>query len=449
MSIDLENHFYDKYVTSTFDIIYSLSKALDLVNPLINDHHQRVAFIAGSIAKEAGYSEDEIEDIILASLVHDIGVVVEKEFHELVNDEEQYECELSHVLVGSFLMKDLHFFPNIPKLIKYHHTPYRIEKNLIDENEEVPETSNIIHLADRIDIALKRDVPALDQREKVTDKIKNYSPNKFNPAHVEAFLRLADREHFWFEIEEHDKYPLIKYNFHFSHIDMTMDDALEMSRLLSRIIDFRCIFTSTHSAGVATVAYTVAELMGMSPDECKAAKIAGYLHDIGKLAIPSYILYKTDKLTPEESLILKKHPYYTYRILNSFQIFETIIDWASYHHEKLNGKGYPFHLHEDKLSKGCRILAVADIFTALSEERPYRKSESKENLTALLKKLAEQNELDHDVINTFIDNFDIISQKRQKAQNKASEEFSMFCKNVFSNNVCKSNITYVSVLTAD
>lgn len=264
-----------------------------------------------------------------------------------------------------------------------------------------------------------------------------------------TFLRLSDREHFWFETEEADKYHLLKYNFRFSHVNMDIDDAIEMARLLSRIIDFRCIFTSTHSSGVAAVAYKLAKLNKMSERECKAAKIAGYLHDIGKLAVPSAILYKNGRLTEEEALVLKKHPYYTYRILNSFQIFETIIEWASYHHETLDGTGYPFHLKAEKLCKGSRILAVSDIFTALSEDRPYRKSESKENLTAHFRKMVENGEMDRDIVGVLIDNYDEILKERKTAQKQAAEAFDKFCRNVFASSACLRNIKYVSVLKSE
>ncbi|ADD67793.1 metal dependent phosphohydrolase [Denitrovibrio acetiphilus DSM 12809] len=446
MDINCENHFYDKYVTSTFDIAYALSKALDLVNPLINNHHQRVAFIAGSIAREAGYTDKEVENVILASLVHDIGVVVEKEFHELVGEEETYERELSHVLVGSYLLKDLNIFPDISQLVKYHHTPYKIEKNLLSETEAVPELAYIIHLADRIDIMLLRDKPALEQRNHVIKKISTAPKNKFHPMHSEAFLRLAEREHFWFDIEEQDKYPLIKYSFRFSHINMTLNEILETAKLLSRIIDFRCVFTATHSAGVAAVAQHLAELSGMTEIECKAAQIAGYLHDIGKLAIPSEILYKNDKLNDEEIQILRKHPYFTYTILNHFQIFDTIKDWAAFHHEFLNGTGYPFHLSGHKLCKGSRIMTVADIFTAMTEERPYRTCEPKENFINIIRDMVKKDLIDSEIVELLINNYDAVFCTREKAQKIANEEFNLFRKNILSNEACHKNKNFINVL---
>lgn len=446
MNIHSSVNVYDNYVTSSFDIAYALSRALDLVNPLINNHHQRVAFIAGSLAKEAGCSETEIENVILASLLHDIGVVVEKEFHELVTVEEKYENELCHVLVGSYLLSGFKLFPELSMLVKYHHTPYGAKTNPLSDTDEIPELSYIIHLADRIDILLDRGIPALNQRKDVIKAISKGAKQKFHPEHFAAFLRLADKEHFWFDIEEQEKYPLIKYNFHFSHINLNLDGMLDTAKLLSRIIDFRCVFTATHSAGVAAVAHKIAELAGMSENDCKAAMIAGYLHDIGKLAIPSEILYKQGKLTEEEIRTLRKHPYYTYSILNSFQIFDQIKDWAAFHHEHLDGSGYPFHLTAARICIGARILAVSDIFTALTEERPYRQGESAESLFMMLDQMAEKKELDSEIASLVKDNFDDINKARELSQKEAIIDFDSFKGSIFTNKICIQNRDFISVL---
>lgn len=102
-------------------------------------------------------------------------------------------------------------------------------------------------------------------------------------------------------------------------------------------------------------------------------KIAGLLHDIGKLAIPLNILDKNGPLTSQEFGIIKSHAYYTKIILDKIEDIPNISEWASNHHEKLNGQGYPRGLKADELSEESRIMAVCDIYQALTEDRPYRK----------------------------------------------------------------------------
>src|SRR3990167_2949515 len=113
-------------------------------------------------------------------------------------------------------------------------------------------------------------------------------------------------------------------------------------------------------------------------------EIAALLHDIGKLSVPDEILEKPGGLSTEEFNIMRGHTYFTYHILNSIDGFDTISEWAAFHHEKLNGRGYPFHLKEGQLSIGSRIMAVSDKFSALSEDRPYRKSLTNNEIIANL-----------------------------------------------------------------
>ena len=128
----------------------------------------------------------------------------------------------------------------------------------------------------------------------------------------------------------------------------------------------------------------LAELAGMSREDCIMMKIAGDLHDVGKLKVPKAILEKPGRLTDEERNIIKEHPYNTRLVLMPIQGFGKIADWAGYHHEKLNGNGYPFHFGADVLDTGSRILAVADIFSAITERRPYRDSMPKEKAMSVL-----------------------------------------------------------------
>ena len=134
-------------------------------------------------------------------------------------------------------------------------------------------------------------------------------------------------------------------------------------------------------------------------------RIAGLLHDLGKLAIPNEILEKPEKLTEEEYLLIKQHTYYTYRILQGIDNFEKIAQWAAYHHETLDGTGYPFRISEDSLSLGSKILAVADVFTALTEDRPYRESLSEEKVKDIMGKMAKYRRLDKQIIDLLFEHY--------------------------------------------
>ncbi len=123
---------------------------------------------------------------------------------------------------------------------------------------------------------------------------------------------------------------------------------------------------------VGLIAKELAVLSNLDEIVCHKLEIAGYLHDIGKLMTPDNILQKPGPLNELERSIMNQHSYETYEILRHIKGLEDIAIWASYHHEGLNGTGYPFHPHQQKLSIECRIISVADIFQALVQDRPYR-----------------------------------------------------------------------------
>ncbi|MCJ7690936.1 MAG: HD domain-containing protein [Clostridiaceae bacterium] len=107
---------------------------------------------------------------------------------------------------------------------------------------------------------------------------------------------------------------------------------------MSRLVDFKSRFTASHSSSVAACSETIAKYAGFSKNQAKIIKYAGYLHDLGKLAIPTEILEKPGPLSKEEFDLMRTHAYHTNRVLANVSGFETIRQWGSLHHEKLNGK---------------------------------------------------------------------------------------------------------------
>jgi HD-GYP domain-containing protein (c-di-GMP phosphodiesterase class II) len=171
-----------------------------------------------------------------------------------------------------------------------------------------------------------------------------------------------------------------------------------------------------HSAGVAATAVSLAEELHFSPRELHLMKAAGYLHDLGKLGVPGRILDKPGKLTSEEYLRVKTHTYFTYRILETIGGMQQIAEWAAFHHERLDGKGYPFRLSGDELTLGSRIMAVADVFTALLEDRPYRKGMSLEEALAIINRLVRDGALDGEVVKTLNQQCERIDHIRRSEQ---------------------------------
>lgn len=152
----------------------------------------------------------------------------------------------------------------------------------------------------------------------------------------------------------------------------------------------------------------LAKIFGLTEQEVRLMAVAGNLHDIGKLAITNAILDKPGKLSNEEMAVMKSHTYHTFSIISSIGGLNTIAEWAGYHHEKLDGSGYPFQCTGAELTIGARTMAVADIFTALAEDRPYRKGLLKNEIISILKELADNALLDKKIVGMLFENYDTI-----------------------------------------
>ena len=178
-----------------------------------------------------------------------------------------------------------------------------------------------------------------------------------------------------------------------------------------------------HSAGVAASAKALARLAGMSEEECMMMEIAGNLHDVGKLRVPNAILEKPGKLTEEEFNVVKEHPYYTRWILMNVDGFDKIADWAACHHEKLNGNGYPFHWNAEWLDPGARIMAVADIFSAITEVRPYRAGMDREQALKVMRENVQAGAICGKVVQMLETHYDEIDTARDLASREAGKRY--------------------------
>jgi diguanylate cyclase (GGDEF)-like protein len=140
---------------------------------------------------------------------------------------------------------------------------------------------------------------------------------------------------------------------------------------LAKAVDLRDTYTGSHSARVADLAARVAARLGLDQEQIELARLAGSLHDLGKLAIPEEILRKPGPLTGPERLVLERHPQIAFRMLDSLGI-EPVADWILHHHERWDGRGYPDRLPGNEIPLGARIIFVVDAYDAMTSDRVYR-----------------------------------------------------------------------------
>ncbi len=152
------------------------------------------------------------------------------------------------------------------------------------------------------------------------------------------------------------------------------------------VVDAKSPFTYRHSLGVAEVAAEIAEALQLAPERSVLVRRAALLHDLGKLAVPNTILDKTGKLTEAEWAVVREHPRLSREILERIGPFAEMAEIAGAHHERLDGSGYPHGLKGSQLSMEARVIAVADYYSALTEDRPYRRGMTHAEAMIILRK---------------------------------------------------------------
>jgi putative nucleotidyltransferase with HDIG domain len=176
---------------------------------------------------------------------------------------------------------------------------------------------------------------------------------------------------------------------------------LRAAASLAHAVDARDAYTGSHSYMVGELSARLARSMGLGGDQVELIRLAGSLHDLGKLAIPEEILRKPGPLNEAERLVLERHPQIGFRMLDSLGV-EPVASWVLHHHERWDGEGYPERLGGERIPLGSRILFVADAYDAMTTDRVYRSRLSHERAMAELERCA-GTQFDPEVVGPFVE----------------------------------------------
>jgi len=402
--------------TNMRSLIVALAKALNLINREMQHHHEQTAYLAFRIAFAMGLRGETLNLVLYAALLHDIG------FEALDDSSTLQEIEKGRKRVaraGASMIREVEELRPIADIIEIVQNSYAVNRELLKDDVRL-DISQAVHLSDYVTTIFREDRPILDQVKGILAAVEALRGSEFSPEAVDALLEIGRTESLWLDVALNPE-VLVLYVGKLRRV--RLEEVVVFTRFMSRIIDFRSPFTAMHSAGVAATARELARLAGMTAEEVKMMEIAGNLHDIGKLRVPNAILEKPGKLDEAEFNIMREHTYYTRMILSSVDGFEKIADWAAFHHEKLNGKGYPFHLTGEQLDVGSRIMAVADIFSAITEVRPYRAGMSREKALAVLKENVDRGEICGSVVKLLEEHFDEVDEVRERESREVGKRY--------------------------
>ena len=375
-------------------ILHIISNMLRMQNAKLLDHGSRVGYLVAKMLEAKGLSEREILKGYLIGLLHDVGAYKTEEIDKLIQFETKNVCE--HSIYGYLILELSEIMGDMAEVILYHHTPWN---KIIGLSPEKKEMANLIFLADRVEIYVRSKHEAID-----IELLKKHQ--FYSEENLELFVnadqkydlqkRLMDGSF----INDTEKYL---YRAEFSE-----EELKKWIRMVAFLIDFRSESTVTHTITMVSASVAIAKKMGLSKQQLDEIYTGAYIHDLGKIAIPVEILEKPGKLTFDEMEVMKTHILLTGNIIRG-HVSDNVYKIAMRHHEKVNGKGYPYGIEAEDMTLAEKIVAVADIYSALSGKRSYKEKFDKEKIISIMEQLAEQCQNDKEVIQVLVDNFDEIT----------------------------------------
>jgi putative two-component system response regulator len=182
-----------------------------------------------------------------------------------------------------------------------------------------------------------------------------------------------------------------------------LENAETVLFTLAESIEARDPYTRGHCERLAQMSSRLGERLGIAEENIKALRWAGIVHDVGKVAVPDLILLKPGPLTPEEMVLMRKHSEVGERICAPLRSFRWVLPIIRYHHEKRNGSGYPDGLRGEEIPLTARILQLADVYDALTTDRPYRTAVASEVALSMMDEEATHGWWDRDLFEVFRD----------------------------------------------
>ncbi|UYJ40103.1 MAG: HD domain-containing protein [Lachnospiraceae bacterium] len=392
-------------------LLSAFSFALDCVEAelihVTSNHGKRVAYMSVCMAEKMGVSDDALRDLAACALLHDNALTqyINEEFYSDISNIDTLKVSSDditprqlgmHCIYGEKNLEKYPFKTGVKDVILYHHEEADGSGPFEKKWTEVPLFARIIHFSDMLDAFCKAQKFDEDVFNKAVHFIEKNKDKRFDSEVTKMFFDAFDKEEFSRLGDEHieeyfwEKVPCEKSFYSFNVLK-------DLADLFAKIIDYKSEFTSRHSLGVARTASKISEIMGYDKVICDKMYLAGTLHDVGKIAIGNEILEKPARLTDEEFAKMKNHAGYTYMILSKVDGFEEIRDIAAFHHERLDGSGYPFGKMADELTTLQRIMACADIYQALTEKRPYKDGMNHNKACEILKDMADKNWIDKNI----------------------------------------------------
>lgn len=400
----------DISLESLLDIIVD---SLNRMDERLTGHGERVAYgMLHLLREDSRFSHDDVCKLTWLMLLHDIGNFQPSPIDDLIQRET--DTAFSHARYGYLFLTRFSPFPALAPIVLYHHAGRaEIEASAIDERLQW--VAKCLQVTDYVDLYHIQHPDA--STEQLARSLALLDTSRFDPQAITAVNRFLQRVPLYTPA----CLPTVHNTlFDFLHqMEVTATEKDLLLKMLVRSIDFRSHYTALHCSIVVRVSEQLAQACGLTEDEQQAVYLGALLHDLGKIAIPVSVLESPGKLEGQCWQVMQSHVTITEEILRG-RVDDTVLQIAIRHHETLSGSGYPYGLSGDDLTLPQRIVAVADIVSALSEERSYKKSFPVDQVLAILESMCDQGKICSRVVAAFRAQkepiYEIIQQTMQAVQ---------------------------------
>ncbi len=379
----------------------SLSAGLDVVEGELlgatTNHGKRLGVLCAAMGRHCGWRDEDMIGVAACALLHDNALTAYRQL--LAQKDHRTEGYRRHCLRGEENAAFLPFPSDVAGVIQYHHEfvdrsgPFETNAN------DTPLGAQWIAMVDDLDVGMKLIGPEKEDLTTIRKAISGKKGSYYTEKAVETLLAVLDEELMSALADERVDAAFAQSVPEWS-VDKAASELMGIAKVVANITDSKSAFTAKHSTQIANRAYWMARYYGYDKETCATLYLAAAFHDLGKLMTPTSILEKPGKLTLDEFHIITDHVRWSYRLLKDVSGFETICRWATTHHRKLDGTGYPDELPDEFLDLDffSRLMTCLDLYQAVRETRPYHAGRTHQDTMAILKEMAAKEEIDRQIV---------------------------------------------------
>jgi HD-GYP domain-containing protein (c-di-GMP phosphodiesterase class II) len=412
------------------ELAIAFSQGLDMGEGKMVGHAQRVCYIAVALAEAMELAPEQRAGVYFGALLHDAGVTlaasdvcriagidedsifgpsplktVEEMRSELTFADltALIEAMHQHCTLGAETVRALELPEEAAQAVLGHHE--RWDGLGFPEGvagEKIPVEARIVAAADHAESLIAREPSSLAARRNLPGALGRLAGTSLDPSVVGKVLECARSDEFWLGLYPEDMTETLQALRPAVETRKSRRRAVRFAEVFADISDAKGGHTTAHSRRTADAAVRLAEALELEPGHVELIRLAALLHNVGMLGVPARIMSKPDILSVAEMQLMRQHPANSEVILQDLLGFEEVSIWIARHHERPDGKGYPEMLTGDEIPMEARLIAVADVYTALTADRAHRKALSRRDAKQVLLGAA-GTQLDAELARRFVD----------------------------------------------